>query len=67
MLDDAARVAAYQQQTGRESLTDRQQRRVNHKRNHQSAPAFDERASKSAERAAKREARARLAAGLRSS
>lgn len=39
MLDDAARVARYQAQTGRRELTDRQQRRVNKKRRHQQAQA----------------------------
>jgi hypothetical protein len=43
MLDDAARVSRYQAQTGRTTLTPRQQRRVNHKRRHQSAEAMDRR------------------------
>jgi hypothetical protein len=40
MLDDAARVSRYQAQTGRTALTPRQQRRVNHKRGHQSQEAL---------------------------
>jgi hypothetical protein len=39
MLDEAARVARYQAQTGRRELTVRQQRRVNRKRRHQQAQA----------------------------
>jgi len=40
VLDDAARVARYQAQTGRAKLTPRQQRRVNHKRRRHSQEAL---------------------------
>ncbi|MFI7125909.1 hypothetical protein ACIBQ1_09460 [Nonomuraea sp. NPDC050153] len=61
MLDDAQRVANYQAQSGGTSLTDRQHRRVNKKRRHQSWPATDRRAEKSAARAKVREERQRAA------
>lgn len=57
MLDEAARVAAYQEQNNYGRLTARQQRRVNHKRNHQSAQAFDQRAARSVRQTALREER----------
>lgn len=56
MLDDYARTERYQLQTGR-ALTDRQQRRINHKRRHQSGRATAARIHKASERNRLRTAR----------
>lgn len=50
MLDDAQRVANYQAQNDHDRLTDRQHRRVNHKRGHQSARALAARIHKASEK-----------------
>lgn len=49
MLDDSARIERYQLQTGG-PLTDRQQRRINHKRRHQGARATAARIHKASEK-----------------
>lgn len=64
MLDDAARVARYQEQTGRRELTDRQQRRVNKQRRHQSPEAADRREGVAAIRLLAAQARKARLAGL---
>ncbi|GAA0402569.1 hypothetical protein GCM10009530_63140 [Microbispora corallina] len=64
MLNDYARVSNYQAQTGRTRLTDRQHRRVNKKRRHQSPAAEQARRTASEQRAEMREHRKARLAGL---
>ncbi|MFI7448172.1 hypothetical protein ACIBQX_11795 [Nonomuraea sp. NPDC049714] len=64
MLDDAARVSRYLDQTNRGDLTPRQRRRAAKKRRSQSSAAFDKRAVKAAEKADRREQRKARLAGL---
>ncbi len=63
MLDDIARITHYQTQTGGR-MTDRQHRRIKHKRGHQSPQAAAVREAKNAEKSRVRAARKARLAGL---